>query len=273
MLLLCCISIAVICFSFLWSGINGSGASGSIAWGEYSKRGVSADRTGKENSAFSQVVHEGRVKLDALVAEREKIAMNEAESDKLDLGKYLIVVNEDYPIVQEFIAETYTIVDVLNDRGQQKKLEERTLHYYMELKKYLEEQEGIIVDLDSGYRTYQDQQDLIEEMTAAFGAAYANRYAAPPGMSEHNTGLAVDICIVVDGVLIDENEAMTAQTEIFGRIHEVMTDFGFVLDYPYECWHTRFVGSPEIARAFSESGMSFENFAKKYIEEHSNGSI
>ena len=131
------------------------------------------------------------------------------------------------------------------------------------LKKHLEE-EGITIVLDYGYRSLQDQQDIIDKMTEEHGAAYAWYYAAAPGTSEHHTGLAVDVCLIVDGEVIDENVAMNAQTEIFGKIHAAMPDYGFVLDFPYESWHLRFVGSPDVARAYYSSGMGFKTFAELY---------
>ena len=54
---------------------------------------------------------------------------------------------------------------------------------------------------------------------------------AKPGYSEHHTGLALDICLVVNGTVIDDNDEMIAQREIFAKIHEKLADYGFILRY------------------------------------------
>ena len=76
--------------------------------------------------------------------------------------------------------------------------------------------------------------------------------------------------MVKDGVVIDDNDDMIAEKEIFAKVHERLADFGFILRYPegkeditgyaYEPWHLRYVGSAEIAKEITERGLTLEEY-------------
>lgn len=260
--IICGVSLGIILGTVLLSLLENGGGTGSVE-----SKGFLSKPVEIEDSIKSKE----KAQIDTWEEERREAEIIEAQTATLNLEKYLLYVGSDKPISQEYIDYSIKIIDVVNDRGQDKKVEQRAWYYFKKLKKYLEDEEGIIVDLDYGYRSLQDQQDLIDEMTEEFGADYAEYYAAAPGDSEHHTGLAIDVCLIVDGVVIDENVAMNAETEIFSRIHNVLPEFGFILNFPYENWHFRFVGSPEIARAYYSSGMTWPRFSSWYIASHPAG--
>ncbi|MGI6177467.1 MAG: D-alanyl-D-alanine carboxypeptidase family protein [Eubacterium sp.] len=175
---------------------------------------------------------------------------------------YLIVVNSKNPMPKDFI-DTVELVKITNDRGTEFELEKETCEHYKALKKYLAEKENIIVDLDSAYRDEAYQQRIWDEFTEKFGPEYAEKYAAVPGTSEHHTGLALDVCLIKDGKVIDDNDEMNAETEIFGRIYPVLPQFGFIHRYSHECWHYRYVGSPKTAKAIADSGLTLEQYVER----------
>ena len=127
----------------------------------------------------------------------------------------------------------------------------------------------------SSFRTYDYQENLFEnrieraereehlegtepEEAAAF-------WVAPPGTSEHQTGLAVDI-VDADYLELDEGQESTA-TQQWLMAH--CTEYGFILRYPtdksattgigYEPWHYRYVGN-EAASAVAQSGLCLEEW-------------
>lgn len=123
--------------------------------------------------------------------------------------------------------------------------------------------------LSSGYRNDDRQQRLYEEEVEAYyrtGISYeeavskASKSVAPPGTSEHITGLAVDL----NGVL--ENFGGTKESE---WLLAHAQDYGFVLRYPedkqditrikYEAWHYRYVGV-ENAKKMKELNMCLEEY-------------
>lgn len=108
---------------------------------------------------------------------------------------------------------------------------------------------GERISLRSGYRSYTTQ-----------GVIHANNgdkgTVTPPGMSEHQTGLAADIN--VDG------RFMRASDRAYQCFKENAYRFGFILSYPpgndylpgedtYEPWHWRYVGI-STARLYREAG-------------------
>lgn len=102
----------------------------------------------------------------------------------------------------------------------------------------------------SGYRSYDYQQDLLQNEIAQSGEAEAYRWVAQPGSSEHHTGLALDLGIYRD------NGASAAYkgTGKYAWINENACRYGFIVRYDtgkkditgisYEPWHFRYVGVP-----------------------------
>ena len=101
----------------------------------------------------------------------------------------------------------------------------------------------------SGFRDFDKQLDTLAEYTALMGYTEALRWVAPPGFSEHQAGLAVDLGIQSDGAL------RTFYGEgVYGWFAQNCVEFGFVLRYPedktditgnaHEPWHFRYVGDP-----------------------------
>ena len=131
------------------------------------------------------------------------------------------------------------------------------------------EKDGIIMLLDSTYRSVGEQQELWKEFEEKYGLEYTRNTVAEPGTSEHHTGLAIDVCIVKDGVVINENDDMIAEREIFAKIHAKLADYGFILRFPegkkdvtgydYEPWHFRYVGV-DAAKEIAERNITLEEY-------------
>jgi LAS superfamily LD-carboxypeptidase LdcB len=109
---------------------------------------------------------------------------------------------------------------------------------------------GERLGLRSGYRSYRTQKEL-------YARIGVKGTVTPPGMSEHQTGLAADID--VDGRLMRTSDAA------YHCFVENAFSFGFILSYPpgndylpatdsFEPWHWRYVGV-ETARLFREAGV------------------
>ena len=184
----------------------------------------------------------------------------------------LVLVNREHRLPDAWLNRV-RLVRVTNGLGRDFTLEEETAESFEALRRCLAG-EGIRIELDSADRSVEEQQRIAEELAARYGAEYYLRYAAVPGFSEHHTGLALDICPVVDGRVIDDNEEMCRQEEIFARIHARLPEFGFILRYPAgkeavtgyaaEPWHLRYVGWA-CAREMTERGEVLEEYlARKH---------
>lgn len=124
---------------------------------------------------------------------------------------------------------------------------------------------GVRIVVRSGYRSYATQKAVYQRALRTYPSqASAKAYNAPPGASEHQTGLAMDLW---DGVTWSLPMANTATGK---WLHKHCHDFGFVLRYPkgkqkitgynYEPWHFRYVGVA-IAKKFpADNSLTLEEF-------------
>jgi D-alanyl-D-alanine carboxypeptidase len=112
-------------------------------------------------------------------------------------------------------------------------------------------QDGVTLNLQSGYRSYNFQVNLYNSYVKSEGQAQADQESARPGHSEHQTGLAADI----GGVTTPScNVAQCFADTTEGKwLAAHAYEYGFVIRYPagkeavtgyeYEPWHVRYVGS------------------------------
>ena len=122
--------------------------------------------------------------------------------------------------------------------------------------------EGHDLPLLSGYRSFDEQVVLFNRYVRKDGLELAIRYSAPPGQSEHQTGLALDINTAS---LSDHFE----ETEEYAWLVENSWRYGFILRFPegkeeitgyqFEPWHYRYVG-PAAARVCYENGWTLEEY-------------
>ena len=122
------------------------------------------------------------------------------------------------------------------------------------------------MQVNSAYRSKQEQTDLYAEYTEAYGADYAKAYVANPGFSEHHTGLAMDLNVNVDGSIYYVETYEGCQW-----FRENAKEYGFILRYPddkvymtgisYESWHYRYVGTPH-SQIMSDMNFCLEEYIK-----------
>ena len=190
----------------------------------------------------------------------------EAKGYELD---YLVLVNKENKLPDDW-EETVQLETASREfDGKEFQVEKEALAHFNELRESLLA-EGIDIELDSCTRSVKYQQDLWDRWTIEYGEDYVKKYVAVPGFSEHHTGLAIDVCLIKDGVVIDDNDDMIAEREIFAKVHAKLADYGFILrylegkeditGYAYEPWHFRYVGSVEIAKTIYENGMTLEEY-------------
>ncbi len=137
---------------------------------------------------------------------------------------------------------------------------------------------GLPLSLISGYRPlYRSQilydnkvQELINSGYSAEDAAVeAARWVAPPGTSEHATGLAVDLVSVDYFTVLPDLLPEFAEFEEAKWLAANCADYGFILRYPeddepitgvvFEPWHFRYVGV-ETAKEIMALGVTLEEY-------------
>ncbi len=177
----------------------------------------------------------------------------------------MILVNRDYILPDDFEVE---LAPCITDDPDSLKLDYRVAPHYNKMYKAALE-DGIRLVPVSGYRSVERQERNFENkinkyMDQGYGKIEATQMAAtiilPPGTSEHNAGLAMDICSL---------EQDFEETKEFRWLCENAADYGFILRYPedkqditkiiYEPWHWRYVGV-EAAKEMKASGECFEEY-------------
>ena len=181
---------------------------------------------------------------------------------------YMVLVNKLNPL-PDWWEDSVETVHMTNSTGGDVEVEKKAYDAYLELKADLEA-EGVFVDLDSARRSIADQQRIMDDFTKQYGADYAKKTVAEPGYSEHHTGLALDLYLIIDGKNVDENEDMMQYPEIWTKIHAKLAEHGFVLrylkgdehitGYGYEPWHIRYIDDPAIAKEITDAGITFEEY-------------
>ena len=178
-----------------------------------------------------------------------------------------ILVNKTHPLPENYL-DGVELIETVNCRGKKAFVEKETFAAYKKLRDALSEQ-GVYISFGSNFRTIEEQKDVIRRLTEKYGEAYAMKTAAPPGTSEHHTGMALDLSPKVDGEWVTENMALMKPVEIWEKVHAALPAFGFILRYPkgkeeitgygYEPWHIRYVGK-ELAEKVAASGLCLEEY-------------
>ena len=184
---------------------------------------------------------------------------------------YLILVNGKNKVPTNW-HKTTNFVKTKSAWNKTIKIEKKTYEAYKKLKEELK-QEGIIIELDTVYRTVHEQQKIWDDWKKEKGIDYVHKYVAKPGYSEHHTGLAIDICIIKNEKTIVEIEDMLKEREIYKKIHEIIPHYGFILRYPrhkekitgygYEPWHFRYINNKETAMEIMYSKITLEEYLKE----------
>ncbi len=137
---------------------------------------------------------------------------------------------------------------------------------------------GFDMALCSAYRTVEKSAELYAKQVQKFkNAGYseeeakkeAAKWVAPPGTSEHHTGLAMDLVSTDYWAQYSDLEHDYENFDSFKWLYEHCAEFGFILRYPkdkqditgitYEPWHYRYVGV-EAAKYIMENGLCLEEY-------------
>jgi len=130
--------------------------------------------------------------------------------------------------------------------------------------------EGINLNIQSGYRSYNFQSNLYGRYVREQGQATADTQSARPGHSEHQTGLAVDIggttnpsCNIAECFKDTvEGKWAAANAYKYGFIIRYPSNKTSITGYTYEPWHLRYVGT-ELAREMHDKNTeTLEEFFK-----------
>ena len=173
--------------------------------------------------------------------------------DQMSLGGNLFLINREFSIGSDYVPSDLTNPNVPCLRENTTLRREAALALEA-LFQAAQEEAGYELVAVSGYRSYGRQAAIHERKVKAVGKKAALRVSAPPGCSEHQLGLAMDLGC----------KGHTELTAAFGRtaegawVRDNCWRFGFIVRYQAEWesvtgyadepWHIRYVGREHAQR-------------------------
>ena len=187
-----------------------------------------------------------------------------------DADGLLFLVNRQYTLSSAYMPADLAMSDV---PGQVRRMRPDAGAALKEMFEACKEETKCQLISISGFRSYEKQAGIYARKLRSVkkDVAKAQEYVAPPGASEHQTGLAMDI-----GQKHKEHlEVSFRDTEGGKWCAENCWRFGFILrygegeewenitGYKYEPWHFRYVGK-EYAKAIHEANVPLETWLIDY---------
>ena len=127
-------------------------------------------------------------------------------------------------------------------------------------------EQGIFLYGISGYRSYDRQKVLYETRLNQKEKSYVDLYLAPPGASEHQTGLALDVSCPSVGLQLEncfasttEGKWLASHAPLYGFIIRYPKNKELITGYGWEPWHIRYVGK-SLALYLSLTGLTLEEY-------------
>lgn len=195
-------------------------------------------------------------------------ASNRPQPEDVDVDSVAILVNRDYPLPEEFELDDLVYPDVrflFEEKLEKRMMREEAARALEEMFAAAEE-DGIYLAGVSAYRSRAVQTAIFNQYVEANGEEVAKTFSAPPGTSEHETGLAIDVSGSTGECAVSD---CFAETEEAAWLEEHAHEFGFIIRYPkgkeaitgykYEPWHLRYVGEP-LAKELNEKDWTLEEY-------------
>lgn len=193
----------------------------------------------------------------------------------------ILLINKENLLLSDYVPQTLVSLSDVVPCTKNIELDEIATNDYIRM--YEDMCDDGITDMYgvSGYRSYSYQANLFENQMSTYASnlSYdekyqrAGRIVAPPGASEHQSGLAIDVS--TSGAGYDLNAF--GGTLAHKWIEENSADYGFIIRYTAdktditdiisEPWHLRYIGVYH-AQKVQESGLALEEYIEtpEYIE-------
>lgn len=186
--------------------------------------------------------------------------------DEMNLGGNLYLVNREFAVSSDYAPDDLVLPNVKRT-GNTVMLRAEAANALEQLFAAAKEQGHTLVAV-SGYRSYRTQSNIFARKVNSVGKRAAMLLVAPPGTSEHQLGLAMDIgCQGEMGLessfgRTEEGKWVAQNCHRFGFIIRYKEEWTDITGYAYEPWHLRYIGEKHAQRVW-EADIPLEY----YIEE------
>ena len=191
-----------------------------------------------------------------------------AAAPQHDIDGLLFLANRQYTVSEAYAPADLEMSDV---SGQVRRLRPAAAKALREMFDACKAETKKTLISVSGFRSYATQQGIYRRKLRSVKGSVerAQQYVAPPGASEHQLGLAMDIGQKSDPHL----NASFGKTKGGIWTRENCWRFGFILrynegwesvtGYNYEPWHFRYVGK-EYSKSIHDAGVPFETWLAEH---------
>lgn len=128
--------------------------------------------------------------------------------------------------------------------------------------------DGMQLMVSSGYRSYEEQEEVVNTYLKLYGQNYVDNYVAKPGFSEHQTAMSLDIASKSVNTFVNSDEYTWMMDNAY--------KYGFILRYPkskeditgYKCeaWHYRYVGK-KIAKYIKDNNITYDEYYVMFLDD------
>ena len=184
-----------------------------------------------------------------------------------DTTTYTLLVNKEHSLASNYIP--YMVepaVEIYHKGTNERRYLQPVAAAALEELFAAAKKDGLELVLRCGFRSYSLQRSIYSWALQSTGYYNTARYHAVPGTSEHQTGLAVDLCCEATGY---NNNYDFLNTKEYAWLQKNAHHYGWILRYPdkkqsitgynFEPWHFRYVGVP-LATYLNEQKITLEEY-------------
>lgn len=182
--------------------------------------------------------------------------------------KEKMLVNKFNNLTKDYKPDNLTFFSTEYAYGNDQSLIKEAYDAYVSMFKAAKKK-NITLIINSSYRDYEDQEEVYDNYSKWYGEEEADKTAARPGYSEHQTGYTVDI------QTYKSTRNTFEDSDAFKWLQKNGYKYGFILRYPkgkeyltgydYESWHYRYVGV-KIAKYIQENNITFDEYYAYFLD-------
>ncbi len=191
---------------------------------------------------------------------------NYKDAKKIEDFSYTMLVNKHHKLEKDFVPKDLKTVST--DYAREKGIK-ANINAISQAKKMIDDakKDDKNIIINSAYRSYEDQEDIVNTYRELYGDSYIEKYVLLPGYSEHQTGLGIDFGSTDSKIFIqsDEYKWMEENCYKYGFIHRFKSNYEEITGVKNESWHYRYVGK-KAAKYIYENDITLEEYYIKFIE-------
>lgn len=184
---------------------------------------------------------------------------------------YLMLVNKFYKLDSSYKRDDIQSVNLAYAYANNS-VSSIVIENFEKMRSDVQTELGVRLMINSSYRSYEDQEAIYNDFKN-ISLKYADSYAARPGHSEHQTGLAIDITSL-EHPYINNTDSSFDKSPEYEWLKNNCHKYGFILRYPKdkehitgyntESWHFRYVGVKPATKMHQEN-LTLDEYYAYYI--------